>query len=188
MPRNRNMGCSMRQLVLLLLPQFWAPQLPSNVHPVRICTIQPLEGLGSRASALSPSLRGADAVRLADELAKRPLASGYSIVGLPITKATRSDSENEAKQQHCDYIVELWRHEGFDRNDSAPSPGSTGSVSSIHDRDAVLFELSAPSTRKVLLKGSAPPPTIYGRSDHVFSPYVLFATEIVKKIERSHDR
>jgi len=161
--------------VLLAVPKIWARE-----SSLRICVVQPKEGL------VDSQIYGWDAKKLAPELSTRKLLNGTLIIGVAIVGADRKDAEAEAGRQQCVYVVQLSRYESVDEFDSnspadslvrspSPSPGY---------RDSIAYALSRSGESKVILRGSATGPIIYAKSHRQFTPFPIFATEIVAKLNK----
>ena len=89
----------------------------------------------------------------------------------------------------CEYNIKIWYHESadsFDANAPAgvPSPGpGSPKVPPTGDQTSVGYELRKAGNKKVIAGGTAPPGGVYARTGAPKSdPYLLFANQIVKKL------
>jgi hypothetical protein len=181
-----------RTILFILYPLFLgAPNLSAQLVPLRICTVQPSEGFGSGPPGTAPGWGGFEAKKLANELATRKLADGTPIQAVAIVRKTREDSEAEARRQECPYVVELWYHisvDDIDTNSPAftPSPPQRGNLAG--DSTEIEYAMSRNDTRKVIARGSAPPAAIHKSGWRDASPYLIFANQIVAKLNLSRPR
>lgn len=167
-----------------------APIVSGQPSPLRICTVQPTEGFGHAGPGGPSDWGGAEANALAKELSTRKLLDGTPVQGVPIVRKTRKDAEAEAQRQGCPYIVELWWHESVDDIDTNSAPGIPSPVQRgnlMGDSDQIEYAMSGSDVRKVIARGSAPPPTVYKTGRRV-TPFPLFATQITAKLNHSRPR
>jgi len=155
-----------------------ASQLSAETNPLKVCVWQDDEGY--------------DAFRLARQLASRKLDSGASLALVVITgkvlgikeeqrladpatpfarvvqkEQTAKARSAEVERLGCDYAIMVWYHEGAGR----------------FDQTSVGYKLRKAGSKKVLAGASAPPFTVFVRQGRwVFDPYLLFANQIVKKL------
>ena len=184
-PKNRNSLLLMGAALSLL------PALHAQVVPVHICIVQVKEGFQGGDTTQE---KGEDAIKLAYELyTRKTTRSGTTVVATLLYRMPRADVDAEVDMQQCNYVVELWRHISADDASAGLEGPGAPYVASSGDRDAVVYQLRKPGTRKVLASGSAPIITKYPRGapgDHRASPspYPIFAEAILKKIDRDFAR
>lgn len=154
--------------------------LPAQGNSLRICVVQPTDHF------FGEEIKGTDAWKLAPEIAKHTLKNGKPIVAIAVTGRSREEADVAAARQDCRYIVYLWRYEGASAASDA-EPGLTtpsDGILPVHDADGIQYELSRFEVHKVLLRGFAPPITHYGKGAYIFSPFPLFANQILKKLNK----
>lgn len=161
---------------LLTMPKIiWARE-----SSLRICVVQSKEGFAYS------QIYGWDAKKLAPELSTRKLLNGTLIIGVAVVGMDRKDAEAEAGRQQCVYVVQLSRYESVDEFDTNSPPDSLVRSPSPSPgyRDSIAYTLSRSGESKVILQGSAPGPIIYAKSHRQFSPFPVFATEIMAKLNK----
>jgi hypothetical protein len=173
--------------IALMFGTGWS-QSERSGEPIAICVAQPNEGQDPVQQD------GMDARHLAKALMDEVSPSGETIrpilvVGLP-EKAVASDVERLG----CSWVVELIRHDSVDSGGNVWNPpsglaadaGPVPDVPPIGDRDAIFYSLHRAGSKKSIAHGSAPPATYRGRTGTlIYSPYPLFARQIMKKIGQS---
>jgi hypothetical protein len=109
-----------------------------------------------------------------------------------LAEKTPKARDAEIERLGCDYIVRVWLHESadnFDANSPAgipnPMPGASAPPP-MGDRTVIGYELRKPASKKVLARATAPPMTVYVRQGRrVFNPYLLFANQILKRLDNA---
>ncbi len=160
----------------LVLPG--AIDLCAQAGAMRICVVQMKEGT-------SPTqLDGRDAHELAQELVQHKLSNGTPIETAAIRKLNKQrDVDAAIEREGCAYVVELSRHESADQDQNDFGGQGDPQIPTMHDSNAILFALRSAYGHKVILRGAAPPPTIYARQGHRrVAPWRMFSDSIVKKI------
>jgi hypothetical protein len=119
--------------------------------------------------------------------------SGSPFVRVLITEKNARVRSAEIERIGCDYDIRVSYHESadnFDANSPAGIPSSTPGSPRIEpsgDRETVGYELRKSGSKKVLARAIAPPLTVYIRQGRrVFNPYILFADQIVKKLNSAN--
>lgn len=170
----------------------FVPEVSVQTPPLLICTVQPAEGFGHAPPGGLPDWGGHEALELARELSTHHLVDGTPIQATAVIRKTRQESRDEAERRGCPFIVELWWHDSVDRADVNAPPGTPstqlpGQVL-VGDRTMIEYSLSRGGSRKELLGGAAPPAVMYKGGTWSPSPYPLFATQILKKLNSTHPR
>jgi hypothetical protein len=169
-----------RKLLVVLLAMIASHQEAHTQEIAnRICVVQVKEGFEGTDQTQAT---GIDATKLVQELSTRKLKDNTTITAIPLIRMPRKNVDAKVEQLRCGYVVEVWRHISVDDLDSG-SPGPA-LVQPMGDRDMVEYQLRRPGVRKVLASGSALPPTYHGKSHWLTTPYPIFATAIVKRIDR----
>jgi hypothetical protein len=130
-----------------------------------------------------------DAKKLAEELSARKLVHDVQIIGTAYSRKPGTRAGDELKDQNCDFIVTIWRHEVHPEPEFTAADGTgVPSPQAIADRDTVDYELRRAGRDKVLARGLAPPPIVYVRRGRVLvTPYPLFASQIVAKLNKQRE-
>ena len=169
------------KLMLLIVGCLVLPgvsELFAQTGVMRICVVQMKEGT-------SPAqLDGRDAHELAQELVKHKLSNGTPIESAAIRRLNKQrDADATIEREGCAYVVELWRHESADQDQNDFGGQGGPQIPTMHDSNAVVFALTSAYGHKVILRGAAPPPTIYARQGHRrVTPWRMLSDSIVKKI------
>jgi hypothetical protein len=179
-----------------------ASGLAAQANPVKVCIIELDEGYDALRLARQLSSRklesGAPLVVVAitgKELSAKEeqdlAAPGTPFVRVLATEKNAKDWDAEVERLRCDYNIRVSYHESADSFDSSslaclpnPAPRSP-SIPPSGDRTKVGYELRKAGSRKVIARAVAPPLTVYVRQGRrEFNPYILFADQIVKKLNR----
>ncbi len=159
------------------------PIVPVHQDALRVCVVQ-LKEIYEEAF-----VSGHDAQQLTSALSVRSLQSGRPLLAFAIFGFDSKGAEQEADRQQCAYTVTLRHHQGLDGAFSSPSipdlptpPSPANDIPSMHDYNAVFFELRETGKRKVIQSGSSPPVVHHGKSGTVTAPFPFMARQIVAKL------
>ena len=193
-----------RWLCLSFILLLGGSRLSAQANPLKICVSESGEGydalrLAGELSSRKMQSGAALAVVAITEKAlsaeeERKLANPAApFVHVLVAEKSAQARDFEVERLGCGYDVKVWYHESadaFDTNSpanlpSAPAPprGSRGDFI-MGDRAAVGYEMRKAGSKKVLVKASAPPLTVFVKQEHrVFNPFSSFADQIVKKLD-----
>ena len=158
-----------------------APKTFGEPNPLRICVVQPKEGFADS------QILGLDAKKLAPELSTRKLKNGTPIIGIPIVGMNRKDADVEVEHEKCSYTVKLIRYQNvdeFDTDSLGDSLARTHRSTPEGNGNSISYALNMAGIPKVILQGSAPQPIIYAKTHRQFTPFPLFAEQIVAKLNK----
>jgi hypothetical protein len=133
---------------------------------------------------------GNEAKLLAKEFATRKLADGTPIQAVAIVRSNRKDSEAEAQQQDCPFIIELWDLNIGDMADHNAAPIADAGMPNgvpFHGNpidNGIEWAMTRSDSRKVIARGYAPPGQ--GYRTHVVSnpPIPAIASQVMDKLSR----
>jgi hypothetical protein len=179
---------------------FGVPGIHAQVNPLKVCVSQYDEGKDALrlARELSSRKLGSGTPFAVVAITGKVLAApeeqkladqGAPVVRVLLTEKSAKVRSAEIERLGCDYDIQVSYHESadnFDANSPAgipsPAPGSPR-IEPSGDRETVGYELRKTGSKKVIARAVAPPLTVYVRQGRrVFNPYILFADQIVKKL------
>jgi hypothetical protein len=160
---------------------FEASGLYAQVKPLKVCIYQYDEGY--------------DALRLARQLSSKEeqdlAESSAPFVRVLVTEKNAKVRDAEVERLGCDYDVQVSHDESinkFDKNSPAGMQNSSPehSIPEQPDMgDRIEYKLRKAGSKKVLSRDTERPRTVFVRQRRlVFDPYILFADQIVKKLNR----
>jgi hypothetical protein len=181
---------------------FQTSGLAAQVNPVKVCVSQYDEGYDALRLGRQLSLRklesGAPLVVAAitgKELSAKEeqdlAAASTPYVRVLVTEKNARVRDAAVERLGCDYIVQVSHEESvnkFDENSPARMQNSSPehSIPEQPDiRDRIEYKLRKAGSKKVLARDTERPRTVFVRQRGlVFDPYILFADQIVKKLNR----
>ncbi len=174
--------------------------MPAQANPPALCIVQTKSNPNF---AYDPSA-GPFAIGLYKALVGHKLHNGTPVSIEVLAAATQKEVLQEAHRLQCTSVLQLWTHRNVDNDNYDPVSG-TGfnspyepairAPTPIGDQNSLIFTLWDGATRKVLLRGGGPLPTGMDNasaSDGLHAngirpmPYVAFAKNILKKLNKIH--
>jgi hypothetical protein len=184
---------------LSLLLIYEASGIPARANAVKVCVSQNDEGNDALrlARELSSRKLGSGVPLTVVAITGKALSSreeekladpSTPFVRVLLTQKGAKVRGAEIEGFGCEYMIEVTHHEGADNFDAVQtgipkSSPETASPGPGGDPETVGYELRKAGSKKVIARAIAPPLTVFVRQGRrVFNPYVLFADQIMKKI------